>query len=92
MELLQLIRIVRQSVKVGSEKAMAELTESPDHLTKAAAYRKYGRSLVDRWLQEKLLKLRPVRGRHSQLGIDKKKLEAIAAASNRITYLPVADR
>lgn len=92
MELPQLIRILTKSAASGSEKALAELTESPDHLTKAAAYRKYGRSLVDRWLQENLLKLTPIRGRRSPLGIDKKKLEAIAAASNRITYLPVADR
>ncbi|WP_345949022.1 hypothetical protein ABDD95_19430 [Mucilaginibacter sp. PAMB04274] len=92
MEQLQLIRIFRESVKTGSEKATAELTENPNYLTKAAAYRKYGRSLVDRWFQEKLLELTPVRGRPSQLGIDKNTLEAIAAASNRITYLPVAER
>ena len=60
-------------------------------MTKADAYRLYGRSNVDRWLREGLISIgHPTET--SQIFFDRSELEAVAASSNRITYLPVADR
>ena len=53
--------------------------------SKTQAYQLYGRSTVDRWISEGLIKV-------NRKKIDRAKLEAVAAASNRRTYLPVADR
>ena len=83
-----LLSIVNDSVS----KTLSESGSQQERITKAEAYRLYGRSQVDRWIAEGLLK--PVRERKyiSKSGIDRAKLEQIAAASNRITYLPVAER
>jgi hypothetical protein len=84
MELNEMIKWTNTAAKSGAEKALAQLPAASVHITKSEAYRLYGRSSVDRWLQEGLLTC-PKK-------IDRAKLEAVAAASNRITYLPVAAR
>jgi hypothetical protein len=78
------ILLINASVQ-SAEKAFAATGILRDHLSKTQAYQLYGRSNVDRWLSENLIKI-------SNKKIDRLKLEAIAASSNRITYLPVADR
>lgn len=60
-------------------------------LTKQEAYRIYGRSVVDRWLSEGLIKC-TTNGKSNKPLMERNVLAAVAAASNRITYLPVADR
>ena len=62
------------------------------YVTKAQAYRLYGRSVVDRWIAEGLLK--PVqRDKHSRKSVlDRAALHRIASKSNRATYLPVVER
>ena len=69
----------------ATEKVVTSTAVRPDFLSKSAAYRIYGRSNVDRWLAECLIKT-------SNKKFDRVKLEAIAAFSNRNTYLPVAER
>jgi hypothetical protein len=81
----ELISILRNAIEQGAEKALAACGALPDRITKAAAYRLYGRTNVDRWLQEGLIGI-------NNKFFDRKKLAQVAAASNRITYLPVAER
>jgi hypothetical protein len=92
MKHAELTRIFLESVTGGTAKALSETNIQTTMVSKAEAYRLYGRSQVDRWICEGLLK--PAKGQiHiSKSGIDREKLEAIAAASNRGTYLPVTDR
>jgi hypothetical protein len=78
-------RLLKTAVSEGAEKALTENKVLADHCTKAEAYRLYGRSNVDRWLQEGLIQI------YKKL-IFRIELEQVAASSNRITYLPVADR
>jgi len=88
----ELTRIFLESVTGGTAKALSETGSQNAMVSKAEAYRLYGRSQVDRWISEGLFK--PLKGQIyiSKSGIDREKLEAIAAASNRGTYLPVSDR
>lgn len=71
-----------------SERTFQKNRTLPDSYTKAQAYRLYGRSNVDRWIGEGLLKS----ARISQKSIDREELEHVACTSNRATYLPVAER
>jgi len=91
MKQAELTRIFLESVTGGTAKALSE-TSIQTMVSKAEAYRLYGRSQVDRWISEGLFK--PLKGQIyiSKSGIDREKLEAIAASSNRGTYLPVSDR
>ena len=85
MKLRELTRLIRITAEDGTNTVLAEIKAFPERLTKAEAYRRYGRSNVDRWLLEGLVKI-------SNKSIDRTKLESIAESSNRITYLPVAER
>jgi len=60
------------------------------YVTKARAYRMYGRSVVDRWIAEGLLK--PVQRDKRKSVLDRAALHRIASKSNRATYLPVVER
>lgn len=90
--LKEMFLLVKQSAWSGAETALEKNTTLSDKITKSEAYRRYGRTNVDRWFQEGLLEPAVTADKKSQKCIDRKKLEAIAAASNRITYLPVAER
>ncbi len=88
----ELARILLESVTDGTAKVLSENPIQRERISKAEAYRLYGRSQVDRWIAEGLLN--SIKGKSSipKSGIDRQRLEAVSAASNRATYLPVADR
>ncbi len=88
----RLARILLEAVNDGTAKVLSDSTIQKERVSKSEAYRLYGRSQVDRWIAEGLFK--PLKGQIfiSSSGIDRNKLEAIAATSNRGTYLPVAER
>jgi hypothetical protein len=92
MKQAELTRMFLESVTGGTAKVLSETSMQTAVVSKVDAYRLYGRSQVDRWISEGLLK--PSKGQIyiSKSGIDRAKLEAIAATSNRRTYLPVSDR
>jgi hypothetical protein len=92
MELKDLTRLLKIAVLEGADKAFDQGGGFPASYTKAEAYRLYGRSDVDRWIAEGLITPATSCGRSSKKSIDRVKLQRIAAASNRITYLPVAER
>ena len=85
MERTQLIQVLTRTVAAGAKKALALCDHQPDAITKSQAYRLYGRSDIDRWLSEGLLHL-------TKKHFDRAELQRVAACSNRITYLPVAER
>jgi len=85
MKITELSTILKIAAKAGAEKALAGSGGLPESISKAEAYRLYGRGNVDRWLQEWLIQV-------SDKNIDRVKLERVAAASNRRTYLPVTER
>ena len=85
MKINELTILLKIAATTGAEKALAGSGGLPDGITKAKAYRLYGRVNVDRWLQEGLIQV-------SNKNIDRVRLERVAAASNRRTYLPVTER
>jgi hypothetical protein len=89
----QFAEILKEAVTTGVQKALHETGILSANLTQAAAYRTYGSSNVDRWLREGLIRYQATNGGTSPKHfLDTKSLEAIAASSNRGTYLPVAER
>jgi hypothetical protein len=92
MKLKDLVHLLKNAAEQGVSKALAESGQLQDQLTKAEAYRLYGRGNVDRWISEGLISLTTPIGEFPRKCLNRKKLEAVAASSNRITYLPVAER
>lgn len=88
MKLKELFILLKNATEQGADKALLESGHLQDQVCKAEAYRLFGRSNVDRWLAEGLISTLS----NSKKCLDRKKLEAIAASSNRITYLSVAER
>lgn len=86
MNFSELITGLKEAAANGAEKALSGSPALPILISKSEASRRYGRTCVDRWLAEGLLsEISPKR-------INREQLEAVAAVSNRLTYLPVAER
>ena len=85
MKLKDLASILKTAALEGADKALTGCGGLSIGISKAEAYRHYGRANVDRWLKEGLLQV-------SEKHFDRQKLERVAAASNRRTYLPVKER
>ncbi len=92
MKLTELSNIFRGAVAQGANKALADNSCLADRLTKSQAFLLYGRSNVERWLKEGLIVPINEKGKISKKCIERTTLERVARTSNRITYLPVADR
>ena len=92
MKLKDLSFILKTATEAAAQKALEETAVLQDKISKSEAYRLYGRSNVDRWILEGLIVLQSANGKILHKCIDRVKLEAIAHSSNRITYLPVAER
>ena len=85
MSIRELTAILNSATAHGTQQAMTVTRLVQDSYSKSNAYQLYGRSNVDRWISEGLITI-------DNKKIDRLKLEAVAAASNRHTYLPVAER
>lgn len=85
MSIRELTALLNTATTHGTTKAMSASGIVKEGFSKSYAYRYYGRSNVDRWISEGLIAI-------DNKKFDRLKLEAVAAASNRRTYLPVADR
>jgi len=92
MKLKYLVELLKNAAEKGALNALAEGQQLKCQITKAEAYRLYGRGNVDRWVNEGLIN--PTRCKDNLLKkcLDRIKLEAVAASSNRTTYLPSAER
>ena len=86
----ELATLLKNAVQEGADNALKKEHPIPDKLTKATAYRLYGRSNVDRWLREGLISTR--KDDSFQTFLNRSELETVSGSSNRITYLPVTDR
>jgi len=91
MKLKEFIPQLKNAVQAGAENALCECGSQQSGCSKAEAYRLFGRSVVDRWFAEGLLTTIANNGKVSNK-IDRTLLERVAAASNRTSYLAVADR
>jgi hypothetical protein len=85
MKLNEITVLLQQATASGTQKVLQKAAIVKISYSKSEAYKLYGRLNVDRWLSEQLLQI-------NNKKIDRLKLEAVAAKSNRHTYLPVANR
>jgi hypothetical protein len=81
----ELIGLFAAAAVAGANEVLATERVLPEMISKSEAFRRYGRTNVDRWIAEGLI---------SPLGttISRAELETVSASSNRLTYLPVAER
>jgi hypothetical protein len=85
MKMTDLISILTNAANSSAAAALRSAGIDSGELSKSQAYKRYGRANVDRWLREKLITIKNKK-------FNALELNAIAAASNRVTYLPVAER
>ncbi|TDS05979.1 hypothetical protein B0I21_11813 [Sphingobacterium paludis] len=87
--IVALINLVKASVRIGLGNAILQHNILLDLLTKTEAYKRYGRSNIDRLLKENLICGSNSGNRRVLL---RKELDQIAAKSNRTTYLTAKER
>jgi len=92
MKLKDLVELLRSAAEQGASNALTEGEQLKCQITKAEAYRIYGRGNVDRWVNEGLINPTHCKDNLLKKCLDRTKLEAVAASSNRTTYLPSAER
>lgn len=90
MRTRELLILLKQAVEEGANKALTDSSAVSVRVNKTQAYCQYGRSNIDRWIQEGILTPSPDQSR--KILFQRSHLEAIAASSNRKTYLQVTER
>jgi len=88
----ELAGLISRAVQEGTGLALAESGAIPAYLSKTEAYRQHGRTSVDRWIAEGLIRVENLDGRNTKKLIRRDRLEGVAAQSNRNTYLAVRER
>jgi len=84
--------LFQTAVKAGAEKCFRDGGLLKKQLSLSEAYAIYGRTNVDRWITEKLIVTSICGNGTLRKSISRAQLEAVAFKSNRISYLPVAER
>jgi hypothetical protein len=84
--------LLQSAVKAGAEKCFRDGGLLRHSLSLSEAYTLYGRTNVDRWITEKLIVTSIGGNGIFRKSISRAQLEAVAFKSNRISYLPVAER
>lgn len=82
----ELRRLLTESFVAGHNQAKEDLGVIKPFISKAEAYRKYGRSTVDRWIGEGLIQLIKDGPGSSKIRIERSQIEQVAITSNRISY------
>lgn len=79
--------LLRSIAKLTATEVLMNVGGLKPYISKAEAYRKYGRGVVDKWIAEGLLTLRQdVVGSSSKMRIDRSEIEALAAAEDLIQF------
>ncbi len=82
----QFQELIANAVNIGYQKALVENGQLKAYLSKADAYRKYGRRQVDRWIREKLVTKVKDGTNSSSIRLDRTELETVAMTSNRMSW------
>lgn len=87
-----LSRALAKAAEDGSMRVFEELSLVSEDISLTEAYLQHGRDAIRRWIKEGLLTpLVTPKGKRSKM-LNRQQLEAVAASSNRVTYLPVRER
>ena len=85
----QLKELLVDAAEIAASKAMENLGSLPPFISKAEAYRMYGRKQVDRWIAEGILKQYKDGNNTSKIRISRQNIMAVAKASNRINNISI---
>lgn len=80
------------AAEVGATKALCDVGILKPFMKLREAQRKYGEGIVNRWEKEGLIEFIKDGPRNSSIRIDRVKIETVAKASNRATYLNTEER
>ena len=89
---MELSNMLTEAAEMGAKRAYIHLGIIKPYMSKAEAFKMYGRANVDRWIKENLIV--PIKdGNYSaKLRLDRIKLEMVSKTANRHTYTPVNER
>ena len=88
MELLphELKNLLTDAAELGGTRALIGIGKLSPTISKAEAYRLYGRSQVNRWIDEHLIIPQKDGENTCRVRLDRMRLETIAKSSNRLSY------
>lgn len=82
-----LARVLRAMAKLTATEMLTQTGGLKPYLSKAEAYRKYGRGTVDKWINEGHLSLsQDEAGSSSKMRINRSEIEALAEADDLLQY------
>ena len=79
-------QVVSDVMEIAVKQTLVSLGMLKPYLTKAEAYKIYGRKQVDRWLKEKLIEKIKDGTNTSSIRLSRIELEKVAATSNRMSW------
>ena len=85
IEEYQLRTMLTDAAELGGKKALISIGKLSPTISKAEAYRLYGRAQVDRWIDERLIIPQKDGENTSRVRLDRMRLETIAKSSNRLS-------
>lgn len=92
LEEYQLQNLLTTASTLAVKRVLLELGLVKTFLSKTEAYKLYGRGTVERWISEGLIKPHKDGSDSSKVRLERMRLEALSASSNRTTYLPTNER
>ncbi|MDB5133425.1 MAG: hypothetical protein JWP37_28 [Mucilaginibacter sp.] len=86
LELYELSNLLTDAAELGAKQMAINSGLTPPFLSASQAYKTYGRKLVERWVEEKLITPCKDGDKNHNLRYDSMRLQALAKSSNRIAY------
>ena len=80
------------AAEIGARKALQEAGLIKPYIKLREAYRKYGESIVRRWMAEGLIKTVKDGPRNASVRISRIEIETVAKTANRASYLTIQER
>lgn len=89
---IEYVNALIDAAELGAKRALEGAGLLKPYLSVSEAGRIYGRSVVDRWIKEELLKVLKDGNASSKCRISRLQIEAVAKSANRSTYLTKDER
>jgi hypothetical protein len=89
---IEYMRALIDATEMGANKALEAAGLLKPYLTEREAKRKYGPTIVNRWIKESLVKVIKDGDGTASKRIDRLQIEAVAKSANRSTFLTTKER
>lgn len=78
--------VIQDIVKITTHKVLIETGQLKPFISQNEAFRRYGRTTVERWIKEGLVKLIKDGDKNCDKRIDRVQIESVAHTSNRASW------